>query len=112
MISTGQSFTLYTYNSKNHSLTEMITVSDQLTSCCFVNEIFYYMTRSGKIYFVLYDKSFFYTTTSDKRQFILSGMKHQNRLYLMDRGMGVFGVYVPFELVEEVARYVRNETKQ
>lgn len=57
------------------------------------------MTRSGKIYFSFYGHEFFFSMVDDKRQFILGEVSQQSRLYLMDRAMNVYGVYVPFLVI-------------
>lgn len=57
------------------------------------------MTRSGKIYFAFYGHEFFYSMVDDKRQFILGEVKQQSRLYLMDRSMNVYSMYVPFSVI-------------
>jgi len=55
-ISTIDKLSIYGYNKKSHALTEITTVNDRVTSGCFVDKIFYYMTKSGKLYYTFNGK--------------------------------------------------------
>ena len=52
---------IFTYNSKNMSLAEVLTIDDKITSGIFVNKIFYFSTKAGKINIAFLGKSFFLT---------------------------------------------------
>lgn len=95
VISTADKFNIYQYNKKNFSLTEILQVNDRVTSGCFIGTIFYYMAKSGKIYYSFLGKEFFYCN-ADKKQFILGGVEQQHRLYLFDRNNHIYSLYVPF----------------
>ena len=51
VISTNDKFNVYQYNKKNFSLTEILQVNDRVTSGCFIDTKFYYMTKAGKIFY-------------------------------------------------------------
>ncbi len=110
VIATADKFNVYQYNKKNYSLTEILQVNDRVTSGCFIGSIFYYMNKSGKIFFSFLGKEFFFCNT-DKKQFILGGVEQQNRLYLFDRTNSIYSLYIPFEMINSVAKFVSGQLK-
>lgn len=68
------------------------------------------MNKAGKVYFSFLGKEFFYCN-ADKKQFILGGVEQQGRLYLFDRTNAVYSLYVPFEVINNVAKFVSGQLK-
>jgi hypothetical protein len=64
---------IFTFNKKNLSLTELISINDRVNSGVFVDKIFFYMTKSGKINYSFNGKIFFYAN-GEKKQFILGAI--------------------------------------
>ena len=51
---------MHLFNKKNKNLTEVLSITDKVTSGVFVDKIFYYINKAGKIHFAFNGKSFFY----------------------------------------------------
>ena len=52
-------FLMHTFNPKNMTLGEVLSLDDKITSGVFVNKIFYFVTKAGKINVSFLGKSFF-----------------------------------------------------
>ena len=50
---------MHTFNPKNMTLGEVLSIDDKITSGVFVNKIFYFVTKAGKINISFLGKSFF-----------------------------------------------------
>jgi hypothetical protein len=59
-LATETKFVLYQFNKKNQNLSEILTINDKITSGIFVDKIFYFINKAGKIHFSLLGKSFFF----------------------------------------------------
>ena len=68
------------------------------------------MNKSGKIFFSFLGKEFFFCNT-DKKQFILGGVEQQNRLYLFDRSNSIYSLYIPFEMINNVSKFISGTVK-
>ena len=77
------------------NLSEVLSIDDKITSGIFVNKIFYYVTKSGKLNISFLGKAFFYTN-AEKKQFILGALPQQQRIYLFDRNNNVYSHKIPF----------------
>lgn len=84
---------IFGYNKGNGSFTELLTIADKVTSAVWVNQIFFYMNSSGKIFFSFRGRSFFYANT-EKKRFILGVVEQQNRLYLFDRTHSAYSLHI------------------
>lgn len=51
---------LYQFNKKNKNLSELLTLHERVTSGLFVDKIFYYLNRAGKLHFSFLGKTFFF----------------------------------------------------
>lgn len=52
---------IYGFNKSNLSLSEMLVIEDKVSSGVFVNKIFYFINKAGKIHLSFLGKSFFLT---------------------------------------------------
>ena len=69
-------FLMHTFNPKDMTLSEVLSVDDKITSGVFVDKIFYYVTKSGKVHLSFLGKSFFFTN-AEKKRFILGALAQQ-----------------------------------
>jgi hypothetical protein len=103
-------FVIYLFNKKNMSLSEVLTLHDNITSGVFVDKIFYFVNKAGKIHLSFLGKNFF-LTNAEKKQFILGALDQQERLYLFDRNNAVYSHHIPFELFNQVRNFVMGGGK-
>ncbi len=103
-------FLLHTFNKSNLSLSEVLVVEDKVTSGVFVNKIFYYINKAGKLHISFLGKSFF-LANAEKKQFILGALEQQNRLYLFDRNNSVYSHHIPFELLNHIYSFILGMAK-
>lgn len=101
---------LHTFNKSNQSLSEVLVVEDKVTSGVFVNKIFYYINKAGKLHLSFLGKSFF-LANAEKKQYILGALEQQQRLYLFDRNNTVYSHHIPFELFDQVYAFVSGGAK-
>lgn len=101
---------LYNFNKASLSLSEMLLVEDKVTSGVFVNKIFYYINKAGKLNLSFLGKSFF-LANAEKKQFILGALEQQQRIYLFDRSNSVYSHYIPFELFTQIYQFVSGTAK-
>lgn len=101
---------VFSFNPKTYSLTELISINEKVNSGVFVDQIFYYMTKSGKINFTFLGKAFFYAN-AEKKQFILGVLEQQQRLYLFDKTNSVYSHSVPFEVFKQVLLFIQGKAK-
>ena len=87
-----------------------MTIQDKISSGVWVNKIFYYITRAGKIHLTFLGKSFF-LTNGEKKQFILGALEQQQRIYLFDRNNNLFSHAVSFEVLDKVYDFVQGNGK-
>ena len=85
-------------------------LNDKITSAIFVNKIFYFINKAGKIHLSFLGKSFFYNN-AQKKQFILGALDQQERLYLFDNNNGVYSHRIPFELFNQIKLYIEGKSK-
>jgi coatomer subunit beta' len=93
------------------TLSEVLSIDDKITSGVFVNKIFYFTTKSGKINLSFLGKSLF-LANAEKKQFILGALPQQQRIYLFDRNNHVYSHHIPFELFDAVYSFVSGTAKQ
>ena len=110
-IATEEKLIIFAFNKKNFSLTELITINDRVNSGIFVNKVFYYMSKIGKIYFSFLGKTFFYTN-AEKKQFILGAIENQERLYLFDKTTSVYSHFIPFQMLNKVVQFIEKKTNE
>lgn len=55
-LATETKFVMYNFNKKNKNLTEVLSITDKVTSGVFVDKIFYYINKAGKIHFAFNGK--------------------------------------------------------
>lgn len=101
---------VYNFNKKNLSLGEVVSVHDKVTSGVFVDKIFYFINKAGKINISFLGKSFF-LANAEKKQFILGALDQQERLYLFDRNNNVYSHRLPFELFNQIRSFVMGTAK-
>ncbi len=101
---------VHTFNRKSLSLGEVFSASDKVTSGVFVDRIFYYINRAGKIHLCFLGKSFF-LANAEKKQFILGALEQQQRLYLFDRNNHVYSHRLPFALFNHIRDFVMGTNK-
>lgn len=82
-----------------------------MTSGVFVDKIFYFINKAGKIHFAFNGKSFFYGP-AEKKQFILGALEQQERLYLFDKTNSVYSHYIPFELFKNVRLFIEGKGQE
>ena len=104
-------FLMHTFNPKNMTLGEVLSIDDKITSGVFVNKIFYFVTKSGKMNISFLGKSFF-LANAEKKQFILGALSQQQRIYLFDRNNNVYSHHIPFELFDQIYAYVSGSAKK
>ena len=104
-------FLVHTFNPKNMTLGQVLSLDDKVTSGVFVNKIFYFVTKSGKINLSFLGK-YFFLTNAEKKQFILGALPQQQRLYLFDRNNKVYSHHIPFELFDEIFAFVSGTAKK
>ena len=97
-------------NTKNYHLSEIHVLTDKITSGIFVNKIFYFINKAGKIHLSFLGKSFFFNN-AQKKQFILGALEQQERLYLFDNNNGVYSHRIPFELLDQIKNYIDGKAK-
>lgn len=81
-----------------------------MTSGIFVNKIFYYINKAGKLNICFLGKSFFLANAA-KKQFILGALEQQQRLYLFDRNNSVYSHHIPFELLDQIYTFISGGAK-
>jgi hypothetical protein len=86
----------------------MLVINDKVTSGVFIDTIFYYVTKAGKLNLSFLGKSMFYGN-AEKKQFILGALEQQERLYLFDKSNNVYSHYIPFDLFKQVKNYVMGK---
>jgi hypothetical protein len=101
---------VYNFNKKNLSLGEVLSLHDKVTSGVFVDKIFYYINKAGKIHISFLGKSFF-LANAEKKQFILGAIDQQERLYLFDRNNNVYSHRLPFELFNQIRIFIMGNAK-
>jgi hypothetical protein len=104
-------FLLHTFNKKDMTLGQVLELDDKVTSGVFVNKIFYFVTKAGKLNISFLGKSFF-LANAEKKQFILGALEQQQRLYLFDRNNSVYSHFVPFSLLNEVFSFISGTAKR
>lgn len=110
-IANDSRFLLHTFNPKNQTLSEVLSLEDKVTSGIFVNKIFYFLTKAGKLNISLLGKSFF-LSNAEKKQFILGALPQQQRIYLFDRNNNVYSHFIPFELLNSVYDFISGNAKK
>ena len=101
---------VHSFNKKNLSLGEVLSVHDKVTSGVFVDKIFYFINKAGKINISFLGKSFF-LANAEKKQFILGALDQQERLYLFDRNNNVYSHRLPFDLFNQIRSFVMGTAK-
>lgn len=110
-IASQTKFIIFRLNKTTNALSELLTLNDKITSGVFVDKIFYYINKAGKIHLSFLGKSFFFGN-AEKKQFILGALDQQERLYLFDKTNSVYSHYVPFELFKQVSNFVQGTLKE
>lgn len=104
-LATETKLVLYQFNRKNRNLSELLTLQDKVTSGLFVDRIFYYINRAGKLHFSLLGKTFFFGN-AEKKQFILGALEQQERIYLFDKNNSVYSHRIPFGLFKQLRLFI------
>lgn len=110
-LATETKLVLYQFNKKTRSLGELFTLPDRVTSGLFIDRIFYFINRAGKLYFSLLGKIFFFGN-AEKKQFILGALEQQERLYLFDKNNAVYSHHVPFTLFKQVRLFIEGKANE
>jgi coatomer subunit beta' len=110
-LATETKLVLYQFNRKNRNLSELLTISDRITSGLFVDRIFYFINRAGKLHFSFLGKAFFFGN-AEKKQFILGALEQQERLYLFDKNNAVYSHRIPFGLLKQVRLFIEGKVNE
>ena len=110
-MATETKFTLYQFSKKSRALSELLTINDKVTSGFFVDRVFYFINKAGKLHFALLGKHFF-LGSAEKKQFILGALEQQERLYLFDRNNQVYSHHVPFQLFRQVRLFIEGKAQE